>query len=165
MGLPLCIFHKNPTGKEKKIATRKVFQKKLSVAKVWMLEFESHFFTFLMTYSGERIFQLEPGGFPPSFAKTVDCQKCVPIHLEISYKKFREKEKKCDPNVDYPLEWEICLKYKRYQVNYFNILLSKMKAGNATTISETLDTYFPFFDYDYPSTKCLVKQKSFHSAR
>ncbi|PKU48594.1 endogenous retrovirus group k member 8 gag poly [Limosa lapponica baueri] len=37
----------------------------------------------------------------------------------------------------------------------------KMKAGDATIVSESLDTFFHFFHYEYPNTKCLVKQKCF----
>lgn len=40
-------------------------------------------------------------------------------------------------------------------------MLSKMKAGDPTTVSEALDTCFHFFHYEYPSTKCLLKQSSF----
>lgn len=77
-----------------------------------------------------------------------------------SVKRSSEKRNKCDLNVDYHLEWEICLKYERSQINYLNILLSKMKAGDTTTISEVLDIYFPFFEYDYPPQNVWLNRNS-----
>jgi len=64
-------------------------------------------------------------------------------------------------SIDYPPEEEICLDYGRSQSSSFHILLSRMKAGDATAVSEALDICFHFVHCEYSNTKCLVKKKSF----